>query len=240
MQSTFGVAKAFNIQAKKVAVKKVVTKENSGDYLLKDFVLNSIFLNGEKSLVIIKDPKGGVFLRSLESHLGYKLLEIHMKKAKFKKGVHYYWSFLDPIDEKEFKESEAAPSQGSSGAAVNKMRATVANPMFEEIKFKDGIYYLPKDMLSNKSDMMKHLYSVGARFYNKKGIISFYITYIAPNSVFRKMGIKKGDLIVGANGKGFKSIKEPVEFFQNIKNVKSLSISIKRGNQDKELKYEVY
>lgn len=239
VKASFNVAKAFQLELVQQKVSQTnVKKESSGAYLLKDFYLNGIFLDAENSLVIIKDSQSGIILRKNESHLDYTLVEIYGKKAKFKKGIHFYWSFLDPEDEKTFQESEALPS--SDAGVLTAMRQTVARPMFEEIKFKDGQYYIPKEMLSNSAEMSKHFMTAGAQIYNINGNISFKITYVAPGSVFSKLGIQKNDFIIQANGESFKSVNDPIKFFQNIKNVKNVSLTVKRGNQTQELKYEVY
>ncbi|MDF1875391.1 hypothetical protein JHD48_06565 [Sulfurimonas sp. SAG-AH-194-I05] len=238
-QSSFNLTHAFSLESKiKIIQTKTLTKENAGEYLLTAFTLNSIFLNGEKSLVIIKNSKGGIFIRLHEKHLDYELIEVYAKKAKFKKGIHYYWSFLNPQDEKEFQENVALPS--TSTGVITTMRETAARPMFEEIKFKDGQYYIPKDMLANPMAMTKYLGSAGAQMYNVNGAISFKMTYLPSHSVFYKLGLRKGDYIIEANGEKFKSMNDPIKFFQNIKNVKNLSLTVNRGNQNKELKYEVY
>jgi len=235
-ESTFKLSKAFNLEQKKVAVQGVIKSQASQDFLLKDFAITGIFLDGIDSMVIVRDTKSGIFVYVHDSYKGYELVEVYLKKARFKKGVNYYWSFLDPHDEKGFTENP----QGNATAIKSKVRKTVAVDMFEDIKFKDGEYFIPKDMLTNPANINRYLSSIGALLYNINGVMSFKITYIAPNSVFRKMGLKKNDSIVAMDGKPFKSMTELLAFYKNIKSAKSLSLSIKRGNQNKELKYEVY
>jgi len=239
-QSSFEVSKAFNLASKKVVKVDVVEqKPSSREFLLKEFAINGIFLDGNNSMVIAKDTSGGIFVHVGGEHKGYILDEVFLKKARFKKGADFFWSFLDPMDEKEFKESDSVPAPQSS-AVVSSVRETVAQDMFEDVIYKDGIYYIPKDMLSNKAGMMRHLTSAGAQVHDNSGVISFKISYLPKSSIFYKLGLRKGDFIVGANGAGFKSVNDPIEFFQTIDSVKSLSISIKRANESKELMYEVY
>jgi type II secretory pathway component PulC len=241
VQSSFEVKKAFGLETKEAkASSKVANQQSVRELLLKEFVINGIFLDEDDSMVIIKDAKGGIFLHLNEVHKNYKLVSVFLKKAKFQKGSDFYWSFLDPLDEKEFVESPKFSASNANGS-VNPIRKTVAVEMFEDIKFKDGKYYIPKDMLSNKTDMMRHLKSASARIFNTRdGVISFKISYLPRSSVFYKLGIRQGDFIVKANGEAFKTINDPIKFFQNIGNVKQLSITVKRGNKNKELKYEVY
>ena len=240
VQSNFEVAKAFNLEQKVQKIVKTSTvKQTSKEFLLKEFTITGIFLDDKDSMVIVKNSKGGVFVHINSSYKGYTLKEVYLKKAKFQKGINFYWSFLDPKAEKEFLANPHA-IQNEQSAKKTSIKDTVAGAMFEDIKFKNGEYFIPKDMILNPATMNKHLSSIGAQVYNINGVVSFKITYIAPSSAFHKIGIKKGDFIVGAEGKKFHSVNEPLKYLQKIKNLKQVSIMIKRGNQNKELKYEVY
>ena len=70
--------------------------------------------------------------------------------------------------------------------------------------------------------------------------ISYKVTRLNSSSLFAKIGIKRGDMIMLVNNQKFKSISEPLKFFQNLQNIKQLSITVKRNGKTKELKYEIY
>ena len=237
-KSSFTLAQAFNLESKQLPGSKAQTVETTGEYLLRDFVLNGIFVDGKDSLVIIKNAQSGVFLHLNEKHQGYTLVEVFMKKAKFQKGIHFYWCFLDPKDETAFKESPNAPREGS--IATSKVRKTIARAMFEDIKYKNGTYYIPKDMIAQYTDLSAIAGTAAARPYMHGAQIMFQITYLSSQSVLYRLGFRKGDFITQVNKSNFKSITEPLKYFQNMKNIKKLSITVERVNQKKELKYEVY
>ena len=241
-QSHFAVAKAFHlIEKREKVVKKVLKTQRSHEYLLKDFSITGIFLDGNESVVIVRAPKGGIFLQINKSYKGYKLVNVYMKKARFQKGVDYYWSFLDPLDEKKFHATpQKQTTQNTKEATAFKVRESVAVDMFEDIKYKNGVYFIPRSMLSDAAAINRHLASIGAVIYNINGSMSFKVTYVAPHSIFRKLGLRRGDFIVALNGKPFHSIQEPLAFYKNITNLENLRVTIKRGNKTKELKYEVY
>jgi len=240
-QTTFSVAKAFNLEVKK-KIKKHVSKKiaTSAEFLLTEFTINSIFLSAGEDTVIASNPKGGVFLSLNESYKGYKLIQVYPKKAKFRKGINYYWAFLNPDDEKEFKKNLHSSSTVTLTNHSSKIRTTTARKMFEDIKFKNGKYYIPQDMLYEYSNMSKIFSTIAIRVYDINNVISFKVIYIKASSIFNKLGLQRGDMITKMNNLPFKSPSQPIKVFQNIKNLKQLELTIKRRGKIKELKYEVY
>ena len=235
----FDISYAFDLQTKeiKVAVKKSVVSRSSKVLVLKEFNIIGTFLSKDEEMVLIKDAKGGVFLSKGEVHKGYKLMNVYIKKAKFKKGIDYYWAFINALDEKEFLENKAETKSTVSSKTI---KPTSSKKMFEEIKVKNGKYFIPKDMLEEYSDLSKIGRSVSAMVYNINGKMTFKVTRILSSSVFYKLGIRKNDFIIAINNQEIKSLTEPLKYFQNMQNIKQLSITVKRNNQKKELKYEVY
>ncbi|MDA3908587.1 MAG: PDZ domain-containing protein, partial [Sulfurimonas sp.] len=175
-----------------------------------------------------------------DSHKGYKLIEIHQKKAKFQKGINYYWAFLNPDDEKGFKKNINPSNTGSTTNQSSSIKTTTAKKMFEEIKFKNGKYYIPQDLLHEYSDASKFATTIRVQVYSINNAISFKVTSIKPSSIFNKLGIKQGDMIVRMNNLPFTSPSQPIKLFQNLKNLKQLELTVQRHGKTKELKYEVY
>lgn len=240
IQSTFKVTKAFSLEIKQEEKKVVEQLSASAEFLLTDFAINSILLSTNEDMVIASDPKGGVFLYLNDSHKNYKLIEIYQKKAKFQKGINYYWAFLNPDDEKAFKGNPNPSSSGETTDSSSNITTTTAKKMFEDIKFKNGKYYIPKDMLHEYSDASKFASTIGVRVYSINNAISFKVTHIKASSIFNKLGIKQGDMIVKMNNLPFTSPSQPIKLFQNLKNLKQLELTIQSQGKTKELKYEVY
>ncbi|MDQ7045575.1 MAG: PDZ domain-containing protein [Sulfurimonas sp.] len=239
-ETTFKVAKAFGIQNKEEVQQHITKKEASQDFLLKAFTINSILLSQGEDMVIATDVKGGVFLYIGDFYKTYELTNVYSKKAKFKKGIHYYWAFLNPDDEKNFKENTNPSASLSKTGQSKPLRETTAKKMFEEIKYKNGTYYIPKDFLQTFSDPSTFISTIRAQVYRINNAISFKITSIKASSIFTKLGIRRGDLIVKMNNQPFTSPSQPIQLFQNLKNLKELQLTIQNQGKTKELKYEVY
>lgn len=238
----FDISTAMNIKQKqtiKVETKKAVQK-SSGIFLLKDFSISATFLDGDDSLVIVRDSKGGIFVGINEFYKGYKLIEVFTAKAKFEKNKDIYFAFLTPKGEKSFKSVAKKTITLKSKNKKQAIRNTISRSMFEDVKYKNGKYYIPKDMMISYKNMDKIFreISIQARILNSK--IKFKVNYVKPQSVFEKIGLRKNDYIVKINNNDFKSISEPIKYFQKLENITELSLTILRGNQTKELKYEVY
>ena len=62
---------------------------------------------------------------------------------------------------------------------------------------------------------------------------------IKPKSLFREMGLKNGDIIMGVDGKNIKSVDDALSLYQNLKNAENVNLSIKRHGTIKEFDYHV-
>jgi len=53
------------------------------------------------------------------------------------------------------------------------------------------------------------------------------------------LGLQRGDIILKANGVALTSYNAAFKFYKNINKLETLSLLIKRGNEEKELIYEI-
>jgi len=67
----------------------------------------------------------------------------------------------------------------------------------------------------------------------------FVIYNIGPGSIFARMGLKDGDVIVSVNGKSFATTQPAVEFYEAITEYETVSLEIMRDDQSKQLLFEV-
>jgi type II secretion system protein C len=58
-------------------------------------------------------------------------------------------------------------------------------------------------------------------------------------SFLYNFGVRKGDTIIGINGKRLNSINDALKEYQNILNLREFEVTILRNNQEKVMKYEV-
>ena len=253
-EKSFNLSSALNIKDKPKPKQKIVKqskKMGSKDLLLKDFSISGIILDGDNSMIIVRDKESGKFMEVGDVHKGYKLINIYAQKVKFSKNGDFYFAFLTPEDEKNFKSGvthsklESKPNSKSNAKTQTKRESvtgTTSVSMFEEIKYKNGKYFIPRDMMLEYTSLDKIFSGISIQSYsnNTTNDIKFRINYISSKSIFKKMGLRTRDFILKVNGEDFKSVSEPIKYFQNLKNIKELSLSIQRGKKIKELKYEIY
>ncbi|RLA84574.1 MAG: hypothetical protein DRG78_01060 [Epsilonproteobacteria bacterium] len=239
----FDIVSTLNI-VKNKAVSKTTKKKNgpSNRFLLKAFSISGIILDDTNSMTIIRDKSGGKFMQVGETHKGYKLNKIYAQKVIFKKNNNLYFAFLTPDGEKSFKSLSSNSADRTNISKREETTGTVSRAMFNEIKYKKGKYFMPRDLLLEYTTLDKIFSGISIQAQSVNGKLQFKIMYISSNSVFKKMGLRAFDYIVKINGEDFKSVTEPIKYFQNLKNIKALSLTIQRGKKKelKELKYEIY
>jgi general secretion pathway protein C len=65
------------------------------------------------------------------------------------------------------------------------------------------------------------------------------ITGIKPNTVFRKMRLRNGDVITGVNGTPIETVEDAMKVFSDLKSAPELQVEIKRRGQKRVLNYKV-
>ena len=67
----------------------------------------------------------------------------------------------------------------------------------------------------------------------------FRLTGIRPNSIFYKMGLKSGDIIMGMDGKDIQSVDDALKFYQNLQSSSKVKLQIKRRGRPKTIDYQI-
>jgi general secretion pathway protein C len=67
----------------------------------------------------------------------------------------------------------------------------------------------------------------------------FILTQIKPNSVFRKMGLRNGDIIIGVDGEKIESMDNALEFYEKLKSSSNVKLQLKRRGQLKTIDYSI-
>ncbi len=65
------------------------------------------------------------------------------------------------------------------------------------------------------------------------------IRNIKPNSIFRRMGLRNGDIIMGANGEKIESVDNALKFYEELKTSESVNLNLKRRGRQKTITYNV-
>jgi general secretion pathway protein C len=73
-----------------------------------------------------------------------------------------------------------------------------------------------------------------------KTVKGYKITYIKKDSIFDKLGLKKGDIILSINNQILQNDSDAWNIYKHINDFDEINMKIKRNNQIKELNYEIY
>ena len=65
------------------------------------------------------------------------------------------------------------------------------------------------------------------------------VTGIKPGSVFRKVGLRNGDILTAADGKTLSSVEDMVSLYENLKTADAIDVQIKRRNRLQTITYSI-
>ena len=213
----YPLAKAFGI----LPVKKVKKEVKKPVYQLTNLKLKGIYTEGGKGVIAIEEKGKIFFLATGESFKGYRLIRIEPQKAVFEKdGKHYELKLEDKTLKGKFQISFEKYDPDEVKFAILKRDIDRFRKNFEEIWKNISI----QEQIDPKTKRLK----------------GFKVEKINKDSIFGKIGLQKGDIIIGANNKTFRSYSDVIRLYNNIDKYNSIKLTIIRNNQKKELEYEIY
>jgi general secretion pathway protein C len=65
------------------------------------------------------------------------------------------------------------------------------------------------------------------------------LSSIKPNSIFRRMGLRNGDIISGVDGNEITSVDDALRLVDGLKSASSLSLQLKRRGREKHIEYSI-
>ena len=65
------------------------------------------------------------------------------------------------------------------------------------------------------------------------------LSSIKPNSIFRRMGLRNGDVITGVDGNEISTVDDALRLVDNLRSSSSLSVQIKRRGREKDIEYRI-
>jgi len=207
----------------KAKVKTIVKdKKPDNGISITSMILKGLYGTKSEGFIIVamkSNPKKTTIVSIGESYKGYRLEAIFTKSVRFRKNQTEFILYLGKRD--KFDKVVTKPSKKQSSDEVQ-----------AEVSRSDISYYAknPKEIWKNISIR---------EIRDGKKIKGFRIDRINANSVFARLGLKKGDLIVKVNNMKIKSYREALSVYKNIDMLDSVQIIVLRDNQEVELVYEI-
>jgi general secretion pathway protein C len=189
-------------------------REEKGDAVAIDnMLLVGLYGNETSGFAVVAtqaDPKKTTIIALGEQYKGYTLYKIFLNYVIFRKNATKYILQLQKIKTANTKES-----------------------FIHTVKRKDINFYI-----KNPTKIWRDIAIVELKRDGK--IDGFRVRKIRKNSKFAQFGLRSGDVIVEANGKRLCSYKDVMQLYENIDNIDTVALKVQRGNQEKEIVYEIY
>jgi type II secretion system protein C len=177
---------------------------------LKGVKLKALYFNGKIGFIILEE-KGRTFFVDLgKFYKGYKLIEIGSNFAIFEKNGKKYKLELE------------------KGKIKNTFSIKTEEPKPIIIVSKKTF----NEYVNNFNKIWQNIGIIKA----KRG---YSITYIKPGSIFEKIGLKKGDVLLEVNGRKLKSDADAWNLYKHAKEFNNFEIKILRNNKERIVEYEV-
>jgi general secretion pathway protein C len=191
--------------------------------------------NLSKSIATISKGGTSKVVSIGDNVFGYILKEVGDDYASLEKDGKEYKLYLpkQTLEKSALRTSRRRPLLGRMGRRGGGGASGVIDNGDQKVVSRDVLNEYKKDM--NK--IWKNIRIVDYR--EGKKLKGFRVRFVKRGSFFEKLGLRRGDVIVGINGETVNSYSLPVKMLSNIDSMDGLILQIKRGNNEVELEYEI-
>ena len=100
---------------------------------------------------------------------------------------------------------------------------------------------LKRSLIENATqDVTKLMTQVNIYPYMENGQpAGLAMSNIKPNSIFRRMGLRNGDVLVGVNGQEIRSLDDALGLYESLKTTSNVTVSIKRRGRIRAIEYDI-
>ena len=202
--------------------KKINNTPRTSSVSITSMLLKGLYGKGIKGIAIValkSSSKKTSVISVGEIFSGYTLKSVLKDSVIFTKNGQ------------EYTLSISTPKKSSKSVAS----ITPATSVSETIK------QVPRNIINeyieNKKDIWKDIAINPVK--NGKKINGFKVDRIKNNSEIASLGLKKGDVIIAANNVKLKSLKDVLDIYKKIKQLKTVQLVVLRNGQEQELIYEI-
>jgi general secretion pathway protein C len=104
----------------------------------------------------------------------------------------------------------------------------------------EGITLRRNEIENAVQDIAQLATQVTIRPYMEQGKANgLILTGIKPDSIFRRMGLRNGDILMGVNGAPIESVDDALKLYENLRTAPSVSVQMKRRGQVKTIDYSI-
>ena len=205
-----------------VAVKPTGNNTSKDGVSITSMILKGLYGKGSKGFAIValkSSPKKTSIISVGENFSGYTLKSILKNRVIFvKMGKEYVLKVKSPKEIQGVSKVLDEISENNDG---------IKNVSRNDIKF----------YLDNPKKVWQDI-SI-SEVKDGKEIKGFKVTNINKSSKIAQLGLKKGDIMIRANNVELNSYSAVLNIYKNINQLDTIEIVVLRGNEEKELVYEI-
>ncbi len=219
----------------KAKIKKPIEVKKQEYQLLTNIKLKAVYAMGEeKGWIIIADNSTETFILSVgDEFKSYKLSRIYTNYVVFTKNNQEYKVSLK--EEKKLQYSVVNKSTKVSKKDIKPEDDHTIIVLDDVVSVKRA--YL-NSYINNFDKIWKEISIREVKDANGN-INGFKVNGMSNKSVFKKLGLRKGDVIKAINNIDLKSYNDAFSVYKKINKVENLHIRIIRNNTEMELDYEI-
>ncbi len=244
-----------NLEYRKYKIKRAFEEVKSNDdptikvvkndyQLLSNISLKAVYLmSEEKGWIILEDKSEETFMLSVsQSHEGYELKRIYLHYVVFAKNGVEYKIELKEDENVNYSVTKSDKSKNTKIKKNDKDEETLSQEIEENIFITNDKVLIQRSYLNSYiGDFDKIWKNISIKeVKNKDGKINgFKIVKISKNSVFKKLGLHKGDIIQSINNVELTSYNDAFNVYKKINKIDNLHIKVLRNGKEVELDYEI-
>ena len=140
----------------------------------------------------------------------------------------------DEILQMQEMKSGKSTGRSPSSAGSRGTTASAASTRAQRISLRRS--YIDKAM----TDVASLMTQVKIQPHMEDGIpAGLSLSSIKPNSIFRRMGLRNGDVITGVDGNDISTVDDALRLVDNLRSSSSLSVQLRRRGRDKTIEYRI-
>ena len=161
---------------------------------------------------------------------GFELTSAAQNYAMFTKAGKEFKLFL-------VKVKSSGKSSIGSRSTVSNSKKTDSNTIVED----GGVKHITRNLLTSYTKNVDKIWKdIGISENRISGKINgFKINFVKKGSDFEKLGLERGDILMGLNGEELNSYGAAMGFFKDINSIENLTLTVQRDGTTKDLEYEI-
>ncbi|MBE9515871.1 MAG: PDZ domain-containing protein [Proteobacteria bacterium] len=185
--------------------------------------LNGVVAAGDDSVALISvsgQPQSPFFIGDEVSH-GAILDAVHPDRAILKRNGVLESLVLEDVSS-SLPGSAVQTRRGRPGASIRSMG--------------QNTYAIPRNFIDSQLSNPKFLRNATIVAHKDGG---FLVKRMKKGSLYEKLGLKRGDIIKGANGQPINNIQDAMQQYQQMGSLGQIELEIKRGGQSQMLQFHL-